>query len=1250
MKTIIPTKPEHVTWTDDQWKAIMAKNQDILVAAAAGSGKTAVLVERIIQKILESEDPLNIDQLLVVTFTNASAAEMRHRIGEALEKAIDQDPLSSHLRRQLGLLNSAAISTLHSFCLEVVRKYYYMIDIDPGFRIADQTEADLLRDEVLDELFETEYGEQGNESFYKLVDTFSNDRNDSALQELVLKLYDFSRSHPDPFKWLDQIVEMYDVTENTNIENLPFIDILKFDIQLQLSGAKELLEQALYISKTPGGPATRAENYVADLSIVEAMERAAGQGWDLLYETMNNWSFTRAKTCKGDEYDPDLIKEADELRKAARGILDKLSKELFSKTPDKFLKDMQEMKQVLSTLVEIVKKFSRIFEMEKAEKGLVDFSDLEHLCLEILMDSEEGKNEIIPSEIALTYRNQFKEVLVDEYQDTNMVQETIIKLVSKDSEFDGNLFMVGDVKQSIYRFRLAEPNLFLGKYLRFTSEGENTGLRIDLSRNFRSRAEVLDGVNYLFKQIMGQKVGEIEYNRDAELVKGSGYSNEEPFPIEVAIINQSDDETLQEVEATDDVLDQNELEQTKLEARYMADTIRKMIDEENPIYELKTKSERPIRYKDIVILVRSLSWAPDIMEEFKHAGIPAHVNLSTGYFDATEVAIMMSLLKIIDNPDQDIPLAAVLRSPIIGISEDELAHIRLQSRRGSYYEAVKSFISNIPDHEFANAWERVSDLFNRLHEWRSMARSGALSELIWQLYRDTGFYEFVGGLPGGKQRQANLRAFYDRARQYENTSFRGLFRFLRFVERMRERGNDLGAARALGEQEDVVRIMTIHSSKGLEFPVVFVAGTARKFNMRDLYSNYMFDKEFGFACKFVNPEKRISYSSLPQLALKRKKKMELISEEMRVLYVALTRAKEKLFLVASVKNIDKEMKKWMKAMNQSGWLLSDHDRAQANSYLDWIGMALIRHEDGEEIRGTGRGELDNEIAEHPSRWKVRVLSKYQFDQDIENEHNGDENWQESVKNGNAIESESPYKEEVISRLSWEYAYPFSTKRMSKQSVSEIKRMFETRDEASATQLMKKDSKLQYDRPKFMSEKGILTPAERGTAMHTVMQHIPLDEHPTIISIEMLLEELNQKEILTSEQAEVVSSEQIIQFFESEIGQKTILAKKVHREVPFTMGIPAREVYSDWDGLDEKVLVQGIIDCIIEEKDGVILLDYKTDAIQGRFPNGFSQAKKILSRRYETQLNFYEQAIAEIWKKPVIGKYLYFFDACEFLKL
>ncbi|MBS4177434.1 helicase-exonuclease AddAB subunit AddA [Lederbergia citrea] len=1253
MKTIIPIKPEGVSWTDDQWKAILAKDQDILVAAAAGSGKTAVLVERIIQKILTEEDPLNVDQLLVVTFTNASAAEMRHRIGAALEKAIDADPLSTHLRKQLSLLNSASISTLHSFCLDVVRKHYYMVDIDPGFRIADQTEADLLRDEVLDDLFETEYGKDGNESFYLLVDTFTNDRNDDALQGLISKLYDFSRSHPDPDVWLARLVDLYDISEEARLEELPFIDILQYDISLQLSGAKELLQQALEISKMPGGPAPRAANYLDDLSVIERMEEAAVISWDNLYSAMNSWSFSRAKTCKGDEFDPQLIKEADELRKSARSALDKLAKDLFSRSPESFLKDMREMKPVFATLVEVVKEFSIQFKQKKAEKGLVDFSDLEHLCLEILAEKEHRDAEILPSEIALSYRNQFKEVLVDEYQDTNMVQETILRLVSADGEYDGNLFMVGDVKQSIYRFRLAEPNLFLGKYLRFTANGQGTGLRIDLSRNFRSRTEVLDAVNFIFKQIMGEKVGEIDYNEDAELVKGSGYPNDEQFPVEVAIIDQSDDSSDVRAgaeEVPQGEYDRAELEQSKLEARYMAEKIKMMVEGQKPIYDLKTGAQRPIRYQDIVILVRSMTWTADIMEEFKHAGIPVYADLSTGYFEATEVTIMLSLLKIIDNPDQDIPLAALLRSPIIGLSEDELAFIRLQLPQGSYYDAVKAFIDTEVDLEYENARNQVSQLFGNLRKWRNLARSGALSELIWELYRDTGFYEFAGGLPGGKQRQANLRALYDRARQYEATSFRGLFRFLRFIERMRERGNDLGVARALGEQEDVIRIMTIHSSKGLEFPVVFACGIARKFNMMDVNSSYLFDKDYGFASKYINPEKRISSTSLPQLALKRKKKMELLAEEMRVLYVALTRAKEKLFLIGSVKNAEKEKQKWLKAVKHPDWLLTDYDRAKAASYLDWIGLALVRHQDSQSIREGIQLQSLQEIAGHPSCWKVEIVPSVFFAAEAELGDQGDDSWLEAVKEGQPNLGESMYKEEVISRLSWNYAHPLATRRMSKQSVSELKRMAEMRDEASGVQLIKQASNHLYDRPKFMRGSGALSPAERGTAMHTVMQHIPLYDTPTLTSVGQLLEELIEKEILGPEQAEAISSEQIIQFFQSEIGQMMLSAKKVHREVPFTMGIPAHQVYSDWDGLDENVLVQGIIDCVIEDRAAVTLLDYKTDMIHGKFPGGFSQAKTILGKRYSPQLSFYERAIREIWDKPVSGKYLYFFDSGDFLEI
>lgn len=1253
MKRSIPTKPAEVNWTDDQWKAIMAKDQDILVAAAAGSGKTAVLVERIIQKIIASEDPIDVDELLVVTFTNASAAEMRHRIGEALEKEIAKNPSSHRLRRQLSLLNKASISTLHSFCLEVIRKYYYLIDIDPSFRIADSTEGDLLRDEVLDELFEDEYGKENNESFYKVVDTFTNDRSDSALQDLIQKLYEFSRSHPAPNKWLDNVIELYQVDELTTIDHLPFIDVLRFDIVLGLQGAKEMLEEAYEICKLPGGPAPRAENYLDDIAIVDRLLRASEISWTELYEEMNAWSFSRAKSCRGDEYDKTLLKNADDLRKGAKKAIEKLKEELFTRKPESFLKDLREMKDIIQTLVELTKKFSNRMAKIKTEKGLVDFSDLEHFCLQILMDSDKNGEDPQPSSAGLTYRQQFKEVLVDEYQDTNMVQETILKLVTADGEYDGNLFMVGDVKQSIYRFRLAEPNLFLSKYNRFHPEGEGTGLRIDLSKNFRSRFEVLAGTNFLFKQIMGTAVGEIEYDEQAELVKGASYPEDEAYPVELVLINQADesvDSNEEDKESLTEEFDKVELEQSQLEARFMARQIKRLIEEKKPIFNPKTGTYRPIQYRDIVILLRSMPWAPEIMEQFKLEGIPIYANLSTGYFDATEIAIMLSLLKVIDNPYQDIPLASVLRSPICKLDEEDLSTIRIHSKHGTFYEAVKNFTLNKPSIENEQLHETLSLFIENLNHWRGLARKGSLSDLIWQLYRDTYFYDFVGGLPGGKQRQANLRAFYDRARQYEETSFRGLFRFLRFIERMQERGDDLGTARALSEQEDVVKLMTIHSSKGLEFPVVFVAGLSRKFNLMDIHHSYMFDKEFGFATKYVNAEKRITYPSLPQLAFKRKKKLETISEEMRVLYVALTRAKEKLILVGSVKNAEKMLSKWGKTLQHTEWLLKDSLKVKATSYLDWIGPSIIRHQCCESLYSDQLSRnplIPNEIVKHPSSWCVQVIEKESLVKITETNEEQAEDWIKQIKEGEMVPLRSDENREIYDRLTYQYPYYESTINRSKQSVSELKRFYEIRDDAASTELIQKYNKPIFNRPRFMREKA-LSPAERGTAMHMVMQHISLEAAPTKDSVQQLLEDMVRKELLTKEQVEAINPKQVLQLFSTEIGLKMLGAKKVQREVPFSMAVHAEELYSNKG--DDTILVQGVIDCIIENNEGIFLLDYKTDGIHDRYKGGFEQAKPILEKRYKVQIDLYEKALKQILKREVVGKFLYFFDGGHILKM
>ena len=1253
--SFIPPKPADATWTEDQWKAIMAKNKDILVAAAAGSGKTAVLVERIIQKILSTDDPINVDELLVVTFTNASAAEMRHRIGEALEKAIDADPGSRHLRKQLSLLNKASISTLHSFCMEVIRKYYYLIDVDPGFRIADETEAQLIRDEVMDELFEVEYGKPENEAFFNLVDSFTSDRSDDALQDIVRSIYDFARSNPIPEQYLQSIIDMYNVVPTTNIEDLPFVQALLFDIELQLEAAKEMIKRGLEITKLPNGPAPRAENFLDDLHVIDTLIKAKEDSWETLYQAMQTWSFSRAKPVKGDHFDKELAEKAQKLREKAKKKIQDIKEELFSRKPESFLRDMDEMRPLVDMLVYLVKEFSNRFEKVKKEKGLVDYADLEHNCLGILTKGVSAEGEFLPSEAALSYRGHFKEVYCDEYQDTNMVQETILKLVTKDEEANGNLFMVGDVKQSIYRFRLAEPNLFLSKYNRFNVDGIGSGLRIDLARNFRSRKEVLDATNYLFKQIMGVKVGEIEYDEAAELRNGAPYPVDDSYPVEIMLIDQNAEsmetpvDTESETEAA--VFDAAELEQSQLEARVMAAKIKELVTTGAPVYNTKTKSQRPLMYRDVVILLRSMTWAPQIIEEFKQQGIPIYANLSTGYFEATEVSIMMSLLRVIDNPFQDIPLASVLRSPIVGLNEEELSKVRIHRKSGSFWEAVSAFCLNKSAENTEPFYEKVRSFFDLLQNWRSLARQGSLSELIWQLYRDTQFYDFVGGLPGGKQRQANLRALYDRARVYEQTSFRGLFRFLRFIERMMDRGDDLGAARALGEQEDVVRIMTIHSSKGLEFPVVFMAGMARNFNMTDIRKPYMLDKEYGFAAKYVNAEKRISYPSLPQIAFKRKKKMEMLAEEMRVLYVAMTRAKEKLYVTATIKDTVKTIDQWNAASANMEWLLKDYERASAMSYIDWIGPALIRHQDCGELRVTGKTNplIPLEITNHPSSWKITLIRAEEIKKQELVVEAEEDYFLDKVQSVEKVPAESSFAEEIKARLTWEYSFPDATVHRSKQSVSEIKRFAEMADEQSGTDLVRRFKKSILKRPKFMQEKQ-LSPAERGTAMHMVMQHVDLTNPVSKESIHEQLKWMVHNELLTPEQAEVIDSQLIVQFFNSELGQRYFNAKAIYREIPFTLSLPARDVYPNWKAADESVFVQGIIDCILEDENGLVLIDYKSDRITDRYKGGFLQAKPILVERYRLQINLYTKAIEQIWKRDVAERYLFFFDGAHILKV
>ncbi|MEK4253304.1 helicase-exonuclease AddAB subunit AddA [Ureibacillus sp. FSL K6-2830] len=1234
----IPTKPKDATWTDEQWKAIWATGHDILVSAAAGSGKTAVLVNRMIEKVIAKENPIDVDELLVVTFTNASAAEMRHRLADALEKEIAKDPHNAHLRKQLSLVNKAQISTLHSFCLSIVRQYAYLLDIDPGFRIASEGEISLLRDDVLKDVLEEAYSaEDENEvnRIYRLVDSFTSDRDDQDIEVLIDQLYDTARVHPEPKKWLHSLVEQYQIPNDVTVDDLPFIEHLKSAIEFQLEEARSHLLTVRKYALMPDGPAPYGETVELDLALIQEASRRIRSSWQEAYEFFSTlkWS-TLARVAK-DSCDEELKKKAQDKRNKAKDIVKKIQDTYFARKPERLIEEIRLMAPTIETLVKLTLQFDEKFKQAKLEKAIVDFSDLEHYALEILTIEEDGK--IKPSPVAIEFQQRFKEVLVDEYQDTNMLQETILQLVKSGDESNGNLFMVGDVKQSIYRFRLAEPMLFLNKYLTFEEEPKSSGLKIDLNANFRSRKEVLYGTNYIFEQVMGEKVGEIKYDEKAALKPSAPYDDVE-VPVELAIIYEEQPDTSTDNEKEDiDLIIQEEMKKSQQEARYIIQRIREMMDAGATVYDTKQKDPgkrmRPMRYSDIVILMRSMTWSNDIIEEFKAANIPLYAESSKGYFEALEVMIMINLLKVIDNPYQDIPLASVLRAPFVGLTENEMALIRLTEKQASFYEAVKIFVEKEHSGLEIGTQAKLEKFLKQLDNWRDLARRGSLSDLIWQIYLDTNYYEMVGAMSNGKQRQANLRALHDRALSFEKSSFRGLFRFLRFIDRMKSRGDDLGIAKSIGEKDDVVRLVTIHSSKGLEYPVVFVAGLGSNFNLMDFNQPYLFDQEYGLAVKAIDPDNRIMYTSLPFLAMKEKKKLEMKAEEMRILYVAMTRAKEKLVLVGSVKDWEKTKQNWCEVQSLAqDEMLPDYVRARARNYLDWIGPAISRHASFKDFSDT-----DYTPIQHPSTWQVSVISNDSF---MKKQEKMEETENELAKK----EVDDSLLQELERRFTHIYPFERATKKKSKTSVSEMKRIenLQQEDESEYFGIYYKNRKKSFvKRPIFMQEKQ-LTATEIGTAMHTVMQHVPQQGFINTEEAQRFLETLVEKQLITEEEMKAIQIEQLLHFFATPIGKRFSNAKKLYREVPFTLSV------SDEEG--DSQMIQGIVDCLMQDYDGKwVLLDYKTDKILPFFEEEEALIVEM-SKRYSVQIRLYAEAVEKILQIKVDEKVLYLFEAGKEIQL
>ncbi|WP_341322448.1 helicase-exonuclease AddAB subunit AddA [Solibacillus sp. FSL H8-0523] len=1235
----IPMKPSDVQWTDVQWKAIYAAGHDVLVSAAAGSGKTAVLIERLIQKILAPEDVrIDVDELLVVTFTNASAAEMRNRMAEALEKALSEDPSNAFLRRQLSLLNKAQISTLHSFCLSICREFAYTIDLDPGFRLASTEEASLLQDDVLMDVLEKAYrGDMdalfSKDELYALVDSFATDRSDQAIEFLLQEMYKVSRVQPKPYEWLRALPSKYDIDPSTPIDDLAIAKEIRPFVVASLQEAASRIYKGWQIVSVEPALQKNTELFEGEYAAVKAVADAMEQGtWQEAYELMPAIEFGRIKavTKKDTEEDRAQYAIAKDHRDQAKAMIAGLKETFFARHPKLYVQEMAATKPILETLVKLTIEYSEAFKKAKQERGLLDFSDLEHYALEILTARDTDTAPPTPSDVALGFKKRFKEVLVDEYQDVNFLQETILQLVKSGDEASGNMFMVGDVKQSIYAFRLAEPRLFLDKYKRFDTDPTANGMKIDLNANFRSRSEVLEGTNYVFEQIMDEEVGEIEYDEQAKLRFGASY-DEQQVPIELVLL-EGDSKT-QIVPGAEEDTEEESISAAQQEARYIIQRIRGFVENGGQVYNPKTKSMRPVQYKDIVVLMRSRTWYTTFAEEFKRAGLPLYAETDGGYFESLEVMIMLNTLKVIDNPYQDIPLASVLRAPFIGLTENELAAIRLVNEKVPFYDALKQFREQA-NGEMSGATEQKLDKFFSLHEkWRNFSRHGALADLVWQVYLDTNYFEMVGAMANGKQRQANLRALHDRALSYEKSSFRGLFRFLRFIDRMHSRGDDLGIAKSISEADDVVTLLTIHKSKGLEYPVVFVAGMSRAFNTKDLSSRYIFDQDFGLAIKSVNPDLNIISTSLPHLYVKEKKLAKMKAEEMRILYVAMTRAKERLILVGSIKEWQKQKEEWQFYQDLQEKVLPKYVRSKANSYLSWVGPAVARHND------FLFAEYRSEKATKTEKWKITVVPNSDYLAANEQADTVDEKDKQAVN------------EELVTlltnRFSASYPYEQAVTKKSKTSVSELKRL-ESLQQMEEEQLYNTDAKryVKATVPSFMlkgKKKRELSATEIGTAVHAVMQHAPQQGFETIEEVERFKQVLVERQLLHQIEAEAVQAEQVLAFFKTEIGQRFTQAKEVLREIPFTLSL------KDKDG--DAQIIQGVIDCLFEDANGQwILLDYKTDFIAPSILDDFEKIKQKMTKSYQVQLNYYQHAVQVIKRIEVSEKYLYLYSIGQQLKM
>ena len=1230
-----------MNWTPEQSQAIYKKDSNILVAAAAGSGKTAVLVERIINKIIKEK--IDIDKLLVVTFTNAAASEMRERILKSIYKIIDsEEPQDeetiNHLQRQITLLNKASICTIDSFCLDVIKNNFFEIEISPNFRIAEIAEIELLKQEVLEKLFEEKY-ESHDKDFEKLIKTYTSYRDDTPLKDVILRIYTYIESNPFPLKWLKEQVEKFNIKDvKQDFSNTEWGKILLKNMKEELEDCiKKLQAEEKRLSFE-----SELEQYeriiLSDIQQLE-MVYANLENWDKAYSLINNVDFLRWPSSK---------KITNPEKDKAKAIRDKVTKDFKAKRDKIFTAnsetanvDLIEMYEVLSKLEKLIIDFDIEFSKNKKDRNIVDFSDVEHLALKILVKEDET-----PSEIAKKYQEKFTEIAIDEYQDSNLVQEYILTSISNGK----NIFMVGDVKQSIYKFRQAMPDLFLSKYSNYSeNEANDKGLKIKLFKNFRSRKNVLDFTNLIFENIMGEKLGEIDYTEEEYLNLGASYEEgKEDLVSEIDIldtveeVDEIQDDT--EIEENTQSIDEESLEETEkvedieLEAKFVTQKIRDLIDSKFQVYDNKKGEFRDIRFRDIVILLRSTKNKANIFEkELTNQNINVYSDTSQEYLESYEIQVIMDLLKIIDNPYQDIPLVHVMLSSIGMFTDDDLLEIRLCDQNDDFYTTLLKSRLSVRE----ELREKIDIFLSKIEEFREKNGYMDLDELIWTIYEETGFLNYVALMPNGALRVANLKMLFERAKQYESASFKGLFNFINFIERIKLGSGDLGAAKLIGENEDVVRIMSIHKSKGLEFPVVFLSCTGSGFNMMDLNSDILLHQKIGIGVKYIDYDRQIKYDTISKLALREKLLEENLSEEMRILYVALTRAKEKIYVTGIIKDYQKNKEKMQELVDiykkENGKinpiLIKKHKK-----YIDWILLVYMYN-----------FENSNDIL------KINTIKRKDILKTIKKEE------KEEVDIFKVLEEKSKdIKEEDLLRLKnqliFEYKYKGLSDIPTKESVTNI---VHKNVEVEAFEAINKkyeddieEKNIELPKPKFLvgTEEETITPAKRGTLVHLCMKNLDFNKDYSLDDIKSLIDDLEAREIITSKEKETINPWIIFKFTKSNIWSELKVAKEYHKEEAFYINVPAKDVMDT--SLDENILVQGIIDLYyITKNDELVLLDYKTDFVPQKEPvpmgkdpkrtgpNGASDEGMIINR-HKPQLMLYKEALENGLNRKVDRVWIY----------